>query len=64
MTQNAQTGYPILGVEVSRTMKRSTLYFADKYILQLTLLQKKHVGKYLKLKVVPLTVTQKRFFTF
>ena len=34
------------------------------YIITLTLLKQKHVGKYLKLKVGPLTITQKRFFTF
>ena len=34
------------------------------HIITLTLLKQKHVGKYLKFKVGPLTVTQKRFFTF
>ena len=32
--------------------------------LEMTLFQQKHVGKYLKLKVGLLTVTQKRLFTF
>ena len=33
-------------------------------LLQLTLLQQKHVGKHLKFKVDPLKVTQKKSFTF
>ena len=32
--------------------------------LQLTLLQQKHVGKYLKFKLDTLTVTLKKFFSF
>ena len=34
------------------------------YIIKTNISQEKHVEKYLKLKVDPLTVTQKNFFTF
>ena len=75
--ENISPEFPIVGLRNGKSLKeylvRGALPKIDsargskpggKGTCQLTLLQQKYVGMYLKLKADPLTVIQKRFFTF